>query len=91
MTNRRAKAVASATVLGLGTLGGAAMATNQGLPAQVAEGGGAKTASIVTGASGTGATTSQSVAPNEGATTRQPIVTRASGGAGRGGLVPIDD
>ncbi len=88
MNNRRAKAAATATVLGLGALGGVAMATNQGVPAQVAQGG-ATTASVITGASGTGAATSQTVAPSEGASTRPPIVTRASGGGGS--LAPIDD
>ena len=91
MINRRAKVAATATVLGLGALGGVAMATNQGLPVQVAGAGGAKTASVVTGASSTGATTSQPAALNEGASTRPPIVTRASGGAGGASLAPIDD
>ena len=88
MTNRRAKAAATATVLGLGALGGVAMATNQGAPATVAQGG-ATTASVTTGASGTGAATSQPASLNEGAATRAPIVTRASGGTGS--VAPIDD
>jgi len=88
MNNRRAKAAATATVLGLGALGGVAMATNQGLPAQVAQGG-ATTAAVTTGASGTGAATSQPAGLSEGASTRPPIVTRASGGGGS--LAPIDD
>jgi hypothetical protein len=83
MTNRRAKVAATATVLGLGALGGVAMATNQGLPAQV---GGARTASVTTGASSTGATT---VAASTTGSSHAPIVTRASGGAG--GLAPVDD
>jgi hypothetical protein len=33
MNNRRAKLMAGATVLSLGALGGAAMATNHGIPA----------------------------------------------------------
>ena len=88
MNNRRAKAAATATVLGLGALGGVAMATNQGVPATVAQGG-ATTASVTTGASGTGVATSQTAATSEGASTRPPIVTRASGGAGS--VAPIDD
>jgi hypothetical protein len=83
MNNRRAKAAATATVLGLGALGGVAMATNQGLPVQT---GSATTASVTTSASG--AATGQAAAPNEGASTRPPIVTRASGGTG--GITPID-
>jgi hypothetical protein len=82
MNNRRAKAAATATVLGLGALGGVAMATNQGLPAQS----GATTASVTTSASGTMA---QPAALSEGASTRAPIVTRSSGCAG--GFVPVDD
>lgn len=84
MSNRRAKAAATATVLGLGALGGVAMATNQGLPAQTV---GATTASVTTSASG--AATSQPATLSEGASTRPPIVTRASGGAGS--LAPVDD
>jgi hypothetical protein len=83
MSNRRAKAAATATVLGLGALGGVAMATNQGLPGQS----GATTASVTTSASG--AVTSQTAATGEGASTRAPIVTRASGGAGS--VAPVDD
>jgi len=86
MNNRRAKAAATATVLGLGALGGVAMATNQGVPATVAQGG-ATTASVTTSASG--AVTSQTTATGEGASTRAPIVTRASGGAGS--VIPVDD
>jgi hypothetical protein len=89
MTNRRAKVAATATVLGLGALGGVALGTNQGLPTQVAQVGGGKSASIVTGASGTGATASQPAALSEGASTRPPIVTRASGATGS--LAPVDD
>lgn len=82
MNNRRAKLMAGATVLGLGALGGVAMGTNQGVPASgqlAANGSGA----VVTSASGTVAT--QPVAAN--ASTRPPIVTRASGG---GAPVEID-
>ena len=83
MNNRRAKLMAGATVLGLGALGGAAMGTNQGLPAprQLAANG---SGSIVTSASGAMVTQPAS-AP---ASTRPPIVTRASGG---GAPVEIDD
>lgn len=92
ISNRRAKAAATATVLGLGALGGIAMATNQGVPAQVAQAGGGGTASVVTAASGTAATTSQPVAlKSEAATTRPPIVTRASGGAAGTSFAPLDD
>ena len=83
MNNRRAKLMAGATVLGLGALGGAAMGTNQGLPASqtlAANGSGA----VVTSASGVVA--AQPVAAT--ASTRPPIVTRASGG---GLPVQVDD
>ncbi len=86
MTSRRAKAAATATVLGLGALGGVAMATNQGLPAQT---GGTTMASVATGASGTGTATSQSATLGEATSTRAPIVTRASGGASS--AAPSDD
>lgn len=83
MNNRRAKLIAGATVLGLGALGGAAMGTNQGLPApqQLAANG---SGSIVTSASGAVVTQTASAT----ASTRPPIVTRASGG---GAPVEIDD
>jgi hypothetical protein len=90
MSNRRAKIAATATVLGLGALGGVALGTNQGVPTQVAQSGGAGSASVVTGASGTAAVTSQPVALSESTQTRPPIVTRASGGAAPG-VVPVDD
>jgi hypothetical protein len=83
MNNRRAKLIAGATVLGLGALGGAAMSTNQGLPAPqalAANGSGA----VVTSASG--AVAAQPVTAT--ASTRPPIVTRASGG---GLPVQVDD
>lgn len=75
MNNRRAKLMAGATVVGLGALGGAAMATNPGMPSSpqlAANGSGA----VVTAASGATATQ-----PAATASTRPPIVTRASGGA----------
>jgi len=83
MNNRRAKLIAGATVLGLGALGGAAMGTNQGLPAprQLATSG---SGSIVTSASG--AVVAQPAGAPAG--TGPPIVTRASGG---GAPVEIDD
>jgi hypothetical protein len=78
MTNRRAKIAAGATVVGLGALGGVALGTNPGMPAQqVASVNGS--APIVTGASGAAA-----VPATQNAALRQaraPIVTRASGGA----------
>jgi hypothetical protein len=83
MNNRRAKLMAGATVLGLGALGGAAMGTNQGLPAsqQLAANG---SSAVVTSASG--AVAAQPVTAT--ASTRPPIVTRASGG---GLPVQVDD
>jgi hypothetical protein len=53
MSNRRAKIAATATVLGLGALGGVALGTNPGAPGaggQLAASGGS--GSIVTSASG---------------------------------------
>jgi len=74
MNNRRAKLMAGATVLGLGALGGVAMGTNQGIPATQKL---AANGSVVTSASG-----STAVQPGTAtASTRPPIVTRASGGA----------
>jgi hypothetical protein len=90
MDNRRAKIAATATVLGLGALGGVALGTNQGLPAQVAQSGGGGSVSVVTSASGTAAVTSQPVALSESAKPRPPIVTRASGGAAPG-VAPVDE
>jgi hypothetical protein len=83
MNNRRAKLMAGATVFGLGALGGAAMGTNQGLPApqQLAANG---SSAVVTSASG--AVAAQPVTAT--ASTRPPIVTRASGG---GLPVQVDD
>ena len=85
MNNRRAKLMAGATVLGLGALGGVAMGTNQGIPAPqqlAANGSGA----VVTSASGVAA--AQPAVAGASATTRPPIVTRASGGAAP---VELDD
>lgn len=91
MTNRRAKIAATATVLGLGALGGVALGTNPGVPGagqQLASGGGS--GSIVTSASGASAApTAQTVALRSEAG-RAPIVTRASGGGAVRG-VELDD
>jgi hypothetical protein len=84
MSNRRAKVFATATVLGLGALGGAALGSNPGVPAATQQTSAGTTASVVTTASGASAVpASQTVAVKSGATARAPIVTRASGG-GRG-------
>lgn len=92
MTNRRAKIAATATVLGLGALGGVALGTNPGVPGagrQLAASGGS--GSIVTGASGASAVpTTQTVAVRSGTGARAPIVTRASGGGAVRG-VELDD
>jgi hypothetical protein len=88
MSGKRAKIAATATVLGLGALGGVALESNHGLPAQTAQvrsGSGA----VVTTASGAVAPATQTVVSGEAATTRAPIVTRASG-VGAGGI-QIDD
>jgi hypothetical protein len=82
MTNRRAKIAATATVLGLGALGGVALESNHGVPAttqSVAAAGG----SVVTSASGAVSPAGQPVALRS-STARKPIVTRASG-SGSGG------
>jgi hypothetical protein len=92
MTNRRAKIAATATVLGLGALGGVALGTNPGVPGagqQLASSGGS--GSIVTSASGASAVpTSQAVAARGETGARAPIVTRASGGGAARG-VRFDD
>ncbi len=90
MSNRRAKIAATATVLGLGALGGVALGTNPGAPGagqQLAAGGGS--GSIVTSASGATAA-SQPIALRSETRTRAPIVTRASGGGAVRG-VQFDD
>jgi len=76
MNNRRAKLMAGTTVLGLGALGGVAMGTNHGLPSspQLAANGSGTVVTSTSGAVGT-----QQVSAI--ASTRAPIVTRASGGA----------
>jgi hypothetical protein len=83
MSSRRAKIAATATVLGLGGLAGVALESNHGVPTQLAQAG--KPGAVVTTASG--ATVPASQATGGEATTRPPIVTRASGG----GVVPVDD
>lgn len=81
MTNRRAKAFATATVLGLGALGGVALGSNPGMPTATQQASGGTTAAVVTGASGsTTVPVSQTVAVKSGASAGAPIVTRASGG-----------
>ena len=92
MTNRRAKAYATATVLGLGALGGFALGSNPGTATVsggqtgVATGG---TAAVVTGASGATAAVGTEATQATVANTRAPIVTRASGAGG--GVRPTDD
>lgn len=80
-SNRRAKIAATATVLGLGALGGVALGTNPGAPAvgQQSSAGNASTA-IVTSASGAGATTVPAATVKPRSSVEKPIVTRASGG-----------
>lgn len=85
MNNRRAKLMAGATVLGLGALGGVAMGTNQGIPASQQLAASGRPGAVVTSASG--AVASQSAVVGASASTRPPIVTRASGG----GRVEVDD
>ena len=85
MNDSRAKLMAAATALGLGALGGVAMGTNHGLPSSprlAANGSG----SIVTSTSTSGALATQTTSAT--ASTRAPIVTRASGG---GAPAEIDD
>jgi hypothetical protein len=92
MKNRRAKIAATATVLGLGALGGVALGTNPGVPGagqQLAAGG--RPGAIVTSASGASAVpTTQTVASRSETGARAPIVTRASGGGAARG-VELDD
>jgi hypothetical protein len=87
MNNRRAKLMAGATVLGLGALGGAAMGTNPGgIPTSQQLAASGSPGAVVTSASGS-ATTQPAIAGAR-ASTRAPIVTRASSGAAP---VEIDD
>jgi hypothetical protein len=78
MTNRRAKIAAGTTVVGLGALGGFALGTNPGMPAQqVASVSGSPVVTSASGAAAVPATQNAALQEN-----RAPIVTRASGGAG---------
>lgn len=86
MNNRRAKLMAGTTVLGLGALGGAAMATNHGIPSSQQLSASGNPSAMVTSASGSAI--AQPAAAGTSATARPPIVTRASGGAAP---VEIDD
>jgi hypothetical protein len=86
MNNRRAKLMAGATVLGLGALGGAAMATNPGIQASQQLAANGSSGAVVTSASGSAG--AQPAVANARASTRAPIVTRASGGAAP---IEIDD
>jgi hypothetical protein len=85
-SDRRAKVAAAATVVGLSGLGAAALGSNHGLTAPVASVANGR-APIVTGASGSTATT-QATAANATEGSRAPIVTRASATAG---TVPVSD
>jgi len=90
MTNRRAKAAAMATVVGLGGLGAVALGTNPGMPAAAQQASAGGSGAIVTGASGAAALpTSQTVAVRRKSGPATPIVTRASGG-GLGAAVQDD-
>lgn len=81
MTNRRAKAIATATVLGLGALGGVALGSNPGAPSPAQQSAGASGAAVVTSASGSATVpVAQTAALRNGPVQRAPIVTRASGG-----------
>lgn len=89
MTNRRAKAYATATVLGLGALGGFALGSNPGTPVVSGQASGAHGATaVVTSASGATAAVGTEATQATTAGTRAPIVTRTSGA---GGTVPTDD
>ena len=80
MTNRRAKAFATATVLGLGALGGVALGTTPAVSTAPQQAGGQSGQAIVTSASGaTALPATQAVPAKSEAGPRAPIVTRASG------------
>ena len=85
MNNRRAKLAAGATDLGLGALGGAALGTNHGIPASQHLAASGRPGALVTSASGV----AQPAVTGTNASTRPPIVTRASGGAAPG--LELDD
>ncbi|MFN8216437.1 MAG: hypothetical protein U0R71_07545 [Solirubrobacterales bacterium] len=86
MTNRRAKAVATATILGLGALGGVALGSNPGTAGLAHQGEAGATASVTTSASGATSAVpgGQTVAVKNAAGARAPVVTRASGATGAG-------
>ncbi|HKZ13474.1 MAG TPA: hypothetical protein VJL81_06485 [Solirubrobacterales bacterium] len=86
-SDSKAKVAAAATALGLAALGGAALGSNHGLTAPVAMTANGR-APIVTGASGSTATT-QGAAAVEGH--RTPIVTRSSTTAGGVPATATDD
>lgn len=89
MTNRRARAFATATVLGLGALGGVALGTNPGMPSTSQQAGGGSGQAIVTSTSGASAlSAAQTVAVKSESSARAPIVTRSSGG---GAPAPVLD
>jgi hypothetical protein len=88
MKERKAKAAAVATAVGLAALGGAALGSNHGLSGPVASAGNGR-APIVTGASGSTAGT-QVTAGLAGEGHRAPIVTRSSTTAA-GGAHTVDD
>jgi hypothetical protein len=83
MSNRRARAAAIATIMGLGALGGVALGTNPGTPPSSSQAGSGSEA-VVTATSGSPATVSQPAATGNG-----PIVTRVSGAPA--GSQPVDD
>lgn len=90
-SNRRAKIAATATVLGLGALGGVALGTNPGVPAVGQQSSAANpSAAIVTSASGAAAATVPVATTKPRSTVQKPIVTRASGG-GPNLAAAIDD
>ena len=91
MTNRRSKAYATATVLGLGALGGFALGSNPGTPVVAGQASSANgtTTAVVTTASGATTLVGAEATQATTAGTRAPIVTRTSGASG--GLQPTDD
>ncbi len=90
MTNRKAKVYATATVLGLGALGGVALGSNHGMPTVAGQrsAGSGTTASVATTTSGASAAVGTEATRSTAASTRAPIITRTSG-AGTG--QPTDD
>jgi hypothetical protein len=92
--DRRAKVAAAATVVGLAALGGVALGTNHGmtptLGSPVASTAGGR-APIVTGASGSTATTAATTPSSTAEGRREPIVTRTSTAVAAGGGVAVVD